>query len=82
MSVVKFGRPVYANALPLPVIIPRAHTTDVPMKDLTPEMLQDGSWKTANFRKFNLDAEPKVGYSTHNHPPPRPTGIPAAYPTC
>jgi phenylalanyl-tRNA synthetase alpha chain len=28
--------------------------------DLTPEMLQDGSWKTANFRKFNLDAEPKV----------------------
>ena len=52
------------------------------MKDLTPEMLQDGSWKTANFRKFNLDAEPKVGYSTHNHPPPRPTGIPAAYPTC
>eukprot|EP00035_Acanthoeca_spectabilis_P035899 m.36724 g.36724 ORF g.36724 m.36724 type:complete len:514 (-) comp7608_c0_seq1:1897-3438(-) len=28
--------------------------------DLTPEMLADGSWKTAKFRKFNLDASPSI----------------------
>eukprot|EP00039_Didymoeca_costata_P018569 m.334027 g.334027 ORF g.334027 m.334027 type:complete len:516 (+) comp17272_c0_seq1:118-1665(+) len=28
--------------------------------DLTPEMLKDGSWATREFKKFNLEAEPKL----------------------
>eukprot|EP00040_Diaphanoeca_grandis_P038752 m.257260 g.257260 ORF g.257260 m.257260 type:complete len:508 (-) comp35103_c0_seq1:145-1668(-) len=31
-----------------------------PTTDLTVEMLQDDSWKTAKFRKFNLNAEPPI----------------------
>ena len=54
-------------------------------------MLQDGSWKTANFRKFNLDAEPKVGYSirkppnpltNHRHPSDRYVSRLVAVPDC